>query len=153
MDHEEDVERLFSWLQTPELRYREFAGAREISDTVVTSQGRPNTTEAVRETSRLRQPDFAEPITAPSIAPPSSRAEPPAAEPAAPGSRGSAHQDRDRDDAAPGEPPPLPDSAQHGERSLDSVFGRLAGTRNRLPDPRERPRQAPGSDIPGGRSR
>jgi hypothetical protein len=32
MDHDGDVERLFSWLQTPDLRYREFAGEREISD-------------------------------------------------------------------------------------------------------------------------
>jgi hypothetical protein len=45
MDHDDDVEHLFSWLQTPELRYREFAGAREITDTVVTWQPRPNTGE------------------------------------------------------------------------------------------------------------
>ncbi|HTW54679.1 MAG TPA: hypothetical protein VME45_22510 [Stellaceae bacterium] len=38
MDHDDDVEHLFSWLQTPELRYREFAGAREITDSVVTLQ-------------------------------------------------------------------------------------------------------------------
>jgi hypothetical protein len=37
-----DVDRLFSWLQTPDLRYREFAGAREVADAVVVSQGRPN---------------------------------------------------------------------------------------------------------------
>jgi hypothetical protein len=47
MDHDDDVEHLFSWLQTPELRYREFAGAREITDTVVTWQARTNTEEAV----------------------------------------------------------------------------------------------------------
>jgi hypothetical protein len=47
MDHDDDVEHLFSWLQTPELRYREFAGAREITDTVVTYQARTNTEEAV----------------------------------------------------------------------------------------------------------
>ena len=35
MDRDDDVEHLFSWLQTPELRYREFAGAREITDSVV----------------------------------------------------------------------------------------------------------------------
>src|ERR1700733_4610908 len=40
MDQDNDVEHLFSWLQTPELRYREFAGAREITDTVVTRQTR-----------------------------------------------------------------------------------------------------------------
>lgn len=38
MDHDDDVEHLFSWLQTPELRYREFAGAREITDAVVIVQ-------------------------------------------------------------------------------------------------------------------
>jgi hypothetical protein len=38
MDHDDDVEHLFSWLQTPDLRYREFAGAREVTDTVATSQ-------------------------------------------------------------------------------------------------------------------
>src|SRR5271154_6603502 len=46
MDQDDDVEHLFSWLQTPELRYREFAGAREIVDTVVTLPARPNTAEA-----------------------------------------------------------------------------------------------------------
>ncbi|MGA8401008.1 MAG: hypothetical protein WB697_14040 [Stellaceae bacterium] len=38
MDHDDDVEHLFSWLQTPELRYREFAGAREITDSVAIVQ-------------------------------------------------------------------------------------------------------------------
>jgi hypothetical protein len=46
MDHDDDVEHLFSWLQTPELRYREFAGAREITDAVITSQVRANSAEA-----------------------------------------------------------------------------------------------------------
>jgi len=41
MDNDDDVEHLFSWLQAPELRYREFAGAREITDTVVAWQARP----------------------------------------------------------------------------------------------------------------
>ena len=38
MDRDDDVEHLFSWLQTPELRYREFAGAREITDSIVIIQ-------------------------------------------------------------------------------------------------------------------
>jgi hypothetical protein len=46
MDHDDDVEHLFSWLQTPELRYREFAGAREITDAVI-AQLRPNRAEVV----------------------------------------------------------------------------------------------------------
>ena len=45
MDHDDDVEHLFSWLQTPDLRYREFAGAREITDSVViVQQQRANNT-------------------------------------------------------------------------------------------------------------
>lgn len=45
MDHDDDVEHLFSWLQTPELRYREFAGAREITDSVaIVQQQRANNT-------------------------------------------------------------------------------------------------------------
>jgi hypothetical protein len=43
MDQDEDVERLFSWLQTPEIRYREFAGAREVTDASVAFQARTNT--------------------------------------------------------------------------------------------------------------
>jgi hypothetical protein len=43
MNQDDDVERLFSWLQTPEIRYREFAGAREVTDAVVSLQARTNT--------------------------------------------------------------------------------------------------------------
>jgi hypothetical protein len=43
MDQIDDVERLFSWLQTPEIRYREFAGAREVTDATVALQERTNT--------------------------------------------------------------------------------------------------------------
>src|SRR5580704_16807048 len=45
MNQDDDIERLFSWLQTPEMRYRDFAGAREVADTVATSQVRTNTPE------------------------------------------------------------------------------------------------------------
>jgi len=38
MNQDDDLERLFSWLQTPEIRYREFAGAREVTDVVATWQ-------------------------------------------------------------------------------------------------------------------
>jgi hypothetical protein len=30
MDRDDDIERLFSWLQMPEVRYREFADARQM---------------------------------------------------------------------------------------------------------------------------
>jgi hypothetical protein len=50
MDHDDDVEHLFSWLQTPELRYREFAGAREITDAVViVQQQRANDTQVPQD--------------------------------------------------------------------------------------------------------
>jgi hypothetical protein len=43
MNQDEDVDRLFSWLQTPDIRYREFAGAREVTDATVSYQLRTNT--------------------------------------------------------------------------------------------------------------
>jgi hypothetical protein len=58
MDQDDDVERLFSWLQTPDIRYREFAGAREVSDAVGTWQIRTNTVEA--ETPAPRNVQLAE---------------------------------------------------------------------------------------------
>jgi hypothetical protein len=36
MDRDDDVERLFSWIKTPDLHYREFAAEREVADAVVT---------------------------------------------------------------------------------------------------------------------
>jgi hypothetical protein len=71
MDQDDDVEHLFSWLQTPELRYREFAGAREITDTVVTWQPRANTPSA--EVAPVEIPEPAplyaaeEPVAAPIV--------------------------------------------------------------------------------------
>lgn len=56
MDHDDDVEHLFSWLQTPELRYREFAGAREITDTVVAWQGRPTPAPAAGPPAEVPEP-------------------------------------------------------------------------------------------------
>jgi hypothetical protein len=55
MDQDDDVEHLFSWLQTPELRYREFAGAREITDAVVSWQPRPSEGDAPVAPSRDTQ--------------------------------------------------------------------------------------------------
>jgi hypothetical protein len=42
MSQDDDLERLFSWLQTPDIRYREFAGSREVTDAVVTWQAQTN---------------------------------------------------------------------------------------------------------------
>lgn len=36
MDRHDDVERLFSWIKTPDLHYREFAGEREVADAAAT---------------------------------------------------------------------------------------------------------------------
>src|SRR6266700_1163729 len=36
MDNQDDVERLFSWLKTSYLHYREFATQREVADAVAT---------------------------------------------------------------------------------------------------------------------
>lgn len=36
MDRDDDVERLFSWIKTPDLHYREFAAEREVADAVAT---------------------------------------------------------------------------------------------------------------------
>lgn len=81
MNQDDDVERLFSWLQTPDLRYREFAGAREVTDTVVLYQGHANTPEieALSSESLPQEPDPAadpygyqteEAIVPPPLAPP-----------------------------------------------------------------------------------
>lgn len=47
MEHDDDVGRLFSWLKTPDLRYREFANEREISDAAATWPGLRRATESV----------------------------------------------------------------------------------------------------------
>ncbi|HEX3881729.1 MAG TPA: hypothetical protein VHW66_03660 [Stellaceae bacterium] len=36
MDQDDDVERLFSWIKTPDLHYREFAAGRDVADAVAT---------------------------------------------------------------------------------------------------------------------
>jgi hypothetical protein len=42
---------------------------------------------------------------------------------------------------------------QRGDGSLDAVFGRLSGSRQRLPDPRDRMRHIPGLNPPPDRTR
>jgi hypothetical protein len=226
MERDDDVERLFSWLQTPELRYREFAGAREITDSVVTLQTRPNTAEAplaaaperpvaspsapdpyeghidtppeplVRRIEPAppipaapvpppaagpfalgaggrgipRRPEYTEPVVQPPLPAPAtpvaqSPVPPrPAVEPVAPpalpqpaaanppGGRlfGGAYTNNGQ---VPDPVPVPPENQERTERSLDAVFGRLAGGRNPLPDPRDRLRHIPGLGPPGGRPR
>jgi hypothetical protein len=251
MDEDDDVERLFSWLQTPELRYREFAGAREIADTVMTWQARPNTPPPansakgntqlqeeyppdqfpdqsgmpVEPISRMavsaapisrgpttivptpmplaepapaqaqagpfalsaagrgipRRPEYAEPIATPVVQrpvpapvaaappmPPAPRPAPPppappprpmvqpAPLPAPPGNPAGGHLlgGAYRGNGNGSESPLLsPESQERVERSLDAVFGRLAGGRNPLPDPRDRLQHISGLGPPAGRPR
>jgi hypothetical protein len=259
MDQDDDVEHLFSWLQTPELRYREFAGAREITDTVVTWQPRLNAPEPVpsshdvqlseeyppdqfpdqvnapvdivdrepviersvaveravmvelpaaergptmiaptpmtsaeptppsvsagpftlgaagrgtpsqpRVEERVMQPPLQTPaprqaaaptpVSPPQPSPPAPMAPPqPTSAPAARGLLGGAYRENGADgqntEPAAAAQPNSPEAQQRTFRSLDAVFGRLAGTRERLPDPRERLRHVPGLGPPAGRPR
>jgi hypothetical protein len=267
MDHDDDVEHLFSWLQTPELRYREFAGAREITDAVIIWQARPNSIEtasvpsdniqleeeypldqvphrqdapadivsqrpvaatptpAAPDPATLapaltaaaapgpaayaagmfalgaggrntpRRPHYEEPVVPPPIiqtpaprqavapavpvpilaaspsapaavtaapvtprpaAPPSTAAARPAAPSNGGGLLGGAYRQNGFNgheaDAGAVEQPTT-DSQQRGEASLDAVFGRLSGARQRLPDPRDRMRHIPGFNPPSNRPR
>jgi hypothetical protein len=168
MDHDNDIEHLFSWLQTPDLRYREFAGAREITDTIVTWQARANTTgtavsvpEApVRGNVQLREEypadQFPDQTAVKVDIEPARDAlhrapEPPIAPPPTGGvdSSGRLLGGAYREEGGPGPGSGVPPSSsvggqQPGEGSLDSVFSRLASGRGRLPDPRDRLRRGPG---------
>src|SRR5882672_9767731 len=65
MDRDEDVERLLSWLKTPDLRYREFASQREVAETVPTWPiPRSATAETVEPSASAPQP---EPVSAPTV--------------------------------------------------------------------------------------
>ncbi|MGH7094929.1 MAG: BcsR/BcsP family cellulose biosynthesis protein, partial [Stellaceae bacterium] len=58
MDQGDDVERLFSWLKTPDLRYREFADEREVADAVATW---PVLRRAAAETVRINEDEAGTP--------------------------------------------------------------------------------------------
>jgi hypothetical protein len=53
MDRDDDVERLFSWIKTPDLHYREFAAEREVADAAATW---PVLRDAVNEPSHPAEP-------------------------------------------------------------------------------------------------
>jgi hypothetical protein len=145
----DDVEKLFSWLQTPDIRYREFAGARKITDAVSTEQTRTNTPEVGTPAPHNVQLDEEYP---PDQFPDQSevevKVEPAVRAPAAP-------------IAAPAPAPPTPepppaDSAKPEEqtnRPLDSVFNRLAGGRAGVRDPRDSAKSIPGLGPTSGRPR
>ncbi|MBV9552767.1 MAG: hypothetical protein JO032_08250 [Alphaproteobacteria bacterium] len=180
MDRNDDVQRLFSWLQTPDLRYREFADARDVPDVAPAARPRPPAGRddaaagappaaaepAPRPRGPLRQPEFSEPVSPPAApaheaagheAPGEAGHEAPGAgataAAGAPGLLGGAYRGTGQPPgAAEAVPEPAPGARQAGGNALDSVFGRL-GRRNRSePDDGAAPR--PGErPPPGGRSR
>ena len=111
MKSDDDVEKLFSWLQTPDIRYREFADAREVTDTVLPDTTRSRTAEAPRPTQDTLQAkeevsEHGESVSE-SASGPTRESEP---------------------TSAPTQSSP---STEQTRRSLDSVFNRLAGGRAR----------------------
>ena len=162
-DRDSDVDRLFSWLQTPDLHYREFADGREVTDAVVTRVDRPvappaaenATVSATPAPSARQEPAMIAPtpIATPPAVPATSPAPaaPPSAEPTVAArlfggtARDSAAANREAAESKNTEP--------QQPRSLDAVFGRLAGGNTRPADPRERLRHIPGLNPPPERSR
>jgi hypothetical protein len=106
MNPDDDVEKLFSWLQTPDIHYREFAGAREIADVLPTGRTQSNTADNLPAKDEI-------PATA---ARQGEGTEPPAVS-------GSGHHEEGSSPTAPAKP-----TDQTG-RPLDSVFNRLSGGR------------------------
>jgi hypothetical protein len=199
MNHDDDVEHLFSWLQTPELRYREFAGAREITDTVIVGRTGPNSETLVnqdvgenQDTRENQDVAIVVELTADEASAPPERLPVPAdvdgtflPEASGRGSLRRAHYEEPamRPPMAEVPDPPTPPARLaaavngggllggayrgngvngHGagsgapartDRALDAVFGRLAGGRGSLPDPRDRLRHIPVFRPPNGRSR
>jgi hypothetical protein len=153
MAQDDDIEKLFAWLQMPDLHYRDFAGGREVSDAYGPWQTRREYVEGeVRTVEEGIVPAGtfeAHPVPPPESAPtestPSRRSRRPTM--IAPESPAAA--------ADPGgEPPTHPaETEQEGDRPLNQVFDRLGPGRERLPDPRDRLRNIPGLGPPRGRSR
>jgi|SRR5579872_2283788 len=166
MNQDNDVERLFSWLQTPDIRYREFAGAREITDAVVTVRAEVSTpatgprpshnTQLSEEYPEDQYPDQSQTTIKVEPAPRESTASAPVTAP---------HPESLRQEPTIVAPDPLPPTPapepapaaeghdEHPGRSLDSVFNRLSGGRSGESDPHDRSRTDPGSGPPGGKPR
>jgi len=122
MKSDDDVAKLFSWLQTPEMHYREFADARDIAD-ALPGGTRPETAERPRpsqEAHRVEEAAQRHDET--------QRSEP--------GSPLSPQHVEPPPEAA--EAPTPPKSTEQARRPLDSVFNRLAGGRAGDRDPTNR---------------
>ena len=145
MSADDDVAKLFSWLQTPDIRYREFAGAREVTDAVSTGQTRTNSPEVETPASHNVQLDEEYPADQfPDQSEVEVKVEPAVRAPAAPSP------------APPIPEPPPADSAkpeEQADRPLDSVFNRLAGGRTGARNPEGSVRNIPGLGPTSGRSR
>jgi hypothetical protein len=127
MNPDDDVEKLFSWLQTPDIHYREFADAREITDAVSTEQTRANTPEVETPAPHNVQLDEEYPADQfPDQSEVEVKVEPAVGGPAAPAPAPPTPESPPADSAKPEE---------HVARPLDSVFNRLAGGRGRDRDP------------------
>lgn len=144
MDQDNDVERLFSWLQTPEIRYREFAGAREVTNSVVTVRSevsKPVTERPPSHNAQLSEeypedqyPDQSQTVIKVEPAPEPVRHEPTIVAPAPlpPTSAPVARPETEAETpaSAPSEPPAAETHDENKGRSLDSVFNRLSGGRS-----------------------
>ena len=154
MDQGDDVERLFSWLKTPDLRYREFAGEREVADAVATW---PALRRAAAETVRI---DEEEAGTSPQIIEerglpePAPRPVPPPAEPPYERPTPSFHAGEATGEAlwahpAPVPPPrrePPPSGPRRVSPGRETLFGgTYRGFEEREQAPREPP--APGEEA------
>jgi hypothetical protein len=161
MAYEEDVERLFSWLKTPDLRYREFAADRELADAAATWPGLRRGAAADSPAGE-RGAAEEESVPLPADRPSSDRAAPPPSsvrrEPVLPetdrpapppgaarGGRdlpfGSTYRGFDDDERRAAPPPSSDPPSEPGEgqppRSLDSVFSRLRGAAGRYREERQ----------------
>jgi len=151
MSQDNDIERLFSWLQTREIHYREFADAREVTDAVGISLTRANTPRARLPALHNTQLDEEYPPDQyPDQSAEVAKVEPVVRAPAAPIPTPAAAPAS----TSPEPPPPVSASTEaQAARPLDSVFNRLAGDRAIPPDPRDRPRHIPRLGPTSDRSR
>jgi hypothetical protein len=137
MSQDDDIEKLLSWLQMPDLVYRDFAGRRDVSDAPGPSQVRR---EYEGDVGAVDEEVAPAPVAEERPAPPS--------EPAS-----AARRLRRPAMIAPEPPAPSGEAEPQGDRPLNQVFDRLGPSQSRLPDPRDRMRNIPPLGPPRGRSR
>jgi hypothetical protein len=132
MSQDDDIEKLLSWLQMPDLVYRDFAGTRDVSDAPGPAGARR---EYLEEEVRVAEEELARrPVVEehPTLSDPAAR--------------------RPRRPAMIA-PEPSGEAEPQGDRPLNQVFDRLGPSQSRLPDPRDRARNIPPLGPPRGRPR